>query len=1222
MALIASIPFVLLSAAAAQATSGAWERAWGVDVSQSGGTGFETCTAAADCKVGEFTGANGSSFSPGDAATGADGSVYVTDENRIVKFDPSGNFVLMWGKDVDGFNAGTGAETCSVAAHCKTAPSGGRGGELWGTAFLAIDSVGNVYVTEENRRVQEFDSGGHFIRAWGKDVVEANGETGFEVCTVAASCQAGGLGSLGGEFQFAPDGITVDSDGNVFVVDGGNNRVEKFDSSGNFLQAWGKNVDGSNAGTGFEVCDDPAHCKEGEEGGLGGEFSSVFGIGAGPGNIIYVADYHGHRIEKFNSSGNFLLAWGKDVDGTNLDTGFETCSTAASCKAGESAGRGGELSFPLDVAADAAGNVYVSEPNNRRIHKFDSSGHFLRVWGKNVDSGGGDGAEVCTVADLCKAGDPGGRGGEFSSVGGLGNGPGGLLYAAGNVRIDKFGNAAATDPPAVTGVTPASPAKDNSPKVFGSGPDAGATISLYTNAACTGAAVATGTQTEFSSTGIAVTVADNSTTTFYARATVVGSAASSCSSSSVTYVEDSTPPPAPTITASSPSSPADQNSPKIKGTAEAGSTVRLYTNSSCTGAPAGSGSSSDFASPGLSVFVADDTTTTFYATATDTLENVSSCSSSGLTYKERSTPVIETPPTITGNPNPGQTLTAEHGTWANSPTEYALSWLRCDQDGANCSTVAGATESTYELTDDDLYSRIRVRVVATNGVGPSQPADSSATAAVAPPGVPANTDRPMLSPPSVLFAPGPESGDLVTGSAGTWTGAPTQFKYQWRRCQGPCTDIAGATASTYRLAPADAGYRVRLRVVATNASGPSAPADSELTQVVRPVAVPTNTGAPSITGAGSDPRDGMTLTAHHGAWTGSPTSYEYQWLRCGPSGSLGSCSVIGGADGATYVISPTDRQGTIRLRVVASNAGGPSAPADSAATPEIGTRSLVADFTFGPNPSCVGVRTRLDATASAGPHPIVRWEFSVPPFFDTTRRTGEPSRGPTAVAEFGDGSSPLAAVTFGWNQPFYSSYLQGKIDGEQVFIGQGDPVYWGAGLWPGPVVSDPRAEFLYGQVRLTLKVTDSTGATATTGKLIPLAQGRSDQPASGCPSPVAGALKPAVPVSGVALTGQSVNASVACDSPLPCDGDLHVEFLGAAVSAAAKGKRSLARATFRVAPHHKKRIHARLTKRGKRLVKRHHKLRVRIVTTVVNARGKRITRKKTARLKLHGKAAR
>ena len=74
-------------------------------------------------------------------------------------------------------------------------------------------------------------------------------------------------------------------------------------------------------------------------------------------------------------------------------------------------------------------------------------------------------------------------------------------------------------------------------------------------------------------------------------------------------------PPAPQLEGTSPSSPAASTSPKVFGKAEEGSTVKLYTNSSCSGEPAAHGSAEQFASPGIGVNVGVGETATFWATA-------------------------------------------------------------------------------------------------------------------------------------------------------------------------------------------------------------------------------------------------------------------------------------------------------------------------------------------------------------------------------------------------------------------------------------------------------------------------------------------------------------------------------------------------------------------------------------------------------------------------------
>ena len=97
-------------------------------------------------------------------------------------------------------------------------------------------------------------------------------------------------------------------------------------------------------------------------------------------------------------------------------------------------------------------------------------------------------------------------------------------------------------------------------------------------------------------------------------------------------------PPPPTFMDTDPASPANGNSPRIRGSADPGSTVRLYTTADCSGSPAATGTAAEFASPGIAVSVADDSSTTFHATATDTAGNASVCSSDSRTYVEDSTP--------------------------------------------------------------------------------------------------------------------------------------------------------------------------------------------------------------------------------------------------------------------------------------------------------------------------------------------------------------------------------------------------------------------------------------------------------------------------------------------------------------------------------------------------------------------------------------------------------
>jgi PKD repeat protein len=93
-------------------------------------------------------------------------------------------------------------------------------------------------------------------------------------------------------------------------------------------------------------------------------------------------------------------------------------------------------------------------------------------------------------------------------------------------------------------------------------------------------------------------------------------------------------------------------------------------------------------------------------------------------------PVDASPPTISGTPVVGQTLTEGHGSWSNTPTSYAYVWGRCDNAGSNCAAIPGAIAQTHTLTMADIGHTLRVQETASNASGAGDAATSSPTAPV------------------------------------------------------------------------------------------------------------------------------------------------------------------------------------------------------------------------------------------------------------------------------------------------------------------------------------------------------------------------------------------------------------------------------------------------------------------------------------------------------------
>ncbi len=268
---------------------------------------------------------------PVGVAVDSSGHVYVADSgnHRIQKFDASGNFIIQWGSP----------------------------GESFFAQSVAVDLSGNVYVVANETSIKKFDSNGNLITTWeipltfhclGQIAADLLGNVyaTTHYCCYLSACPEptdrfdirkfdsngnliakwGGWGAGDGQFN-DPEGVAVDSLGNVYVADWGNERIQKFDSNGNFITKWDA---GPTILPPSKVAVD-----------LSGNMYTI-GWFVPP----FVGPTNQFRIQKFDPNGNLIAEWGSYGDAY------------------------GQFDGPTGISVDFSESVYVADMRNNRIQKF------------------------------------------------------------------------------------------------------------------------------------------------------------------------------------------------------------------------------------------------------------------------------------------------------------------------------------------------------------------------------------------------------------------------------------------------------------------------------------------------------------------------------------------------------------------------------------------------------------------------------------------------------------------------------------------------------------------------------------------------------------------------------------------------------------------------------------------------------------------------------------
>jgi len=164
----------------------------------------------------------------------------------------------------------------------------------------------------------------------------------------------------------------MDKEGNIYVADSYNHRIQKFSSEGKFITSWGR---------------------EGTDKGL---FQQPCGLAVdGDRGYVFVADTWNHRIQRFSTDGNYQTSWGEGFYGPRdivldkngdlylSDTGNciirkYNSDGVLECYFGSRGTRDGSFREPIGMAIDKEGNILIADTWNQRVQVFSPDGKYIR----------------------------------------------------------------------------------------------------------------------------------------------------------------------------------------------------------------------------------------------------------------------------------------------------------------------------------------------------------------------------------------------------------------------------------------------------------------------------------------------------------------------------------------------------------------------------------------------------------------------------------------------------------------------------------------------------------------------------------------------------------------------------------------------------------------------------------------------------------------------------